>query len=533
MSAPFNPEEVEKRLRHLAAMDHGGAISYVRGLPDGEETDRLEGILRDLIGNEAMYPQRGPQEMALRSDADVTIFGGAAGGGKTWLAQFLPVQWLLDDSLKGWTAIYYRKSRPEIVAPGGLWEECQRMWGQFGARFRELPLDCYFPNGNRVKFEQLYNESPQVLTERVKGAQLSFYVLEECTGFRLETALAVMSRNRSPVPGFKSRGFWTCNPDRDSWVFIFVRPWVDPEFPLQAAHGQKLYFRRFHDGEYSEEVAPYVLQVDGDQVWVSEDCPHALSITYIGADLSDNKVLQASDPSYRAKLEAQDPVQKARLLKSDWLISYGGGTMFSRKWFSAFQMEEWYVKDLEVRSWDLAVTKDGGDYTVGARVSRWYPKATAPPSCGNEPVYVIEDIIEGQWSEADVQQLIYNTAVLDGKEVRVILQEGKGDAGKLLIEAYRRYLPRETPLVAYRITGDKVVRAKPYSGLASRRRVFCRPAKWNRRFLQQHDKFPEVPNDDIVDSVSVAILHLDKGYGRVRLAFGTPIKGSSHGLPQW
>ena len=212
----------EDRLRTLAAENPGSAIEFVRDLPDGPETDRLESLLRKLIGKEALYPQRGPQEFALSSDAQITIFGGGAGSGKTWLAEFLPLQWLLDDDLK-FTGIYYRKSRPEIVAPGGLWEECQRMWIPHGARFRELPLDCVFPNGNKIKFEQLFNESPQVLTERVKGAQLMWYVLEECTGFQLNTALAVMSRNRSPVQGFKPRGFWTCNPDRDSWVFTFVR----------------------------------------------------------------------------------------------------------------------------------------------------------------------------------------------------------------------------------------------------------------------------------------------------------------------
>lgn len=513
------------RLEELAYRDPAEAIGWLRSLPETPDIPALEAHLRKLLPMEHLYPQRGPQQMLAESDADLVIYGGAAGGGKTWAAIFVVLLEIL--TIPGFEVNYFRKSRPEIVASGGLWRECQRMWQTFGPRFREQFLDVTFPNSSRVKFEQLYDESERSI-ERWKGAQISMIVLEEVTGLLERTAVYLLSRNRSPIPGVRGRSLWTCNPDRDSWVFTWVRPWVDPNFSITAKHGEVMWFRRFDEGNYTEDVAPYVLEVDGDHVWVMEGCPLATSMTFIGARLEDNPILMDGDPSYEAKLEAQDPVMRARLREGDWLISYGGGVMFNRVWFTAWRNPDGYVRDVTIRSWDFAVTKNDGDYTAGVKISRWKP----PPHLSHMGyVYVIEDVIEGQWSEAEVQTLVHQTARRDGKKVRVVMQQGKGDAGRMLIEAYRRFLPEGTVLVAYRITGDKITRAKPYSGLASRRQVYCVVAPWNARFVRQHDKFPDVENDDIVDAASVGILHLAKGHGSIKLAIGS--SKLKKGLPQW
>lgn len=482
--------------------------------------------LRTLISDVAVYPQRGPQEKLFRSTADLIVYGGAAGGGKTWAALYYPIQFLTKHA--GFTATYFRKSRPEITAAGGLWQESQRMWTKWGARFRELPLDVSFKNGSKVKFEQLYNESDKVL-ERLKGSQMPWFCLEEATGFLERTAVYLLSRNRSPIPGIRGRALWTCNPDRDSWLFHWVRPWVDPHFTFNASDAEVLWYRRFDEGKFPPSVAPFVRAVDGDMVWVREGCPLAASITYISARLDDNAILVEGDPSYIAKLEAQDPVQRARLKDGDWMITYGGGNMFKSEWFTAWMNELGYTMDITVRSWDFAVTLDGGDYTAGVKVSRWIP----PPRYSDHPnLYVVEDVIEVQLDEARVQALVRETAKRDGRHCRVILQQGKGDEGRLLVEAFRRHIiPKGTSIVVYRLNGSKIVRAKPYSGLASRGMVFCLPAKWNKRFVAQHQKFPESKNDDIVDAASVAILHLDKGKGMIKPALGT--SSASKGMPRW
>ena len=61
-----------------------------------------ENLLRDLdpeYARESLWdrlglrPQPGPQEAFLKSDADITIFGGAAGGGKSFGLLLAPLQW--------------------------------------------------------------------------------------------------------------------------------------------------------------------------------------------------------------------------------------------------------------------------------------------------------------------------------------------------------------------------------------------------------------------------------------------------------
>jgi predicted phage terminase large subunit-like protein len=55
------------------------------------------------------------------------------------------------------------------------------------------------------------------------------------------------------------------------------------------------------------------------------------------------------------------------------------------------------------------------------------------------------------------------------------------------------------------VTGDKVVRAQPFSAAAEARNVKLLIGPWNDAFLDEMEAFPEVKHDDQVDAVSGAI----------------------------
>jgi len=63
----------------------------------------VENLLRDIdpeYARESLWsrlgirPQPGPQDAFLKSDAGITIFGGAAGGGKSFGLLLAPLQWI-------------------------------------------------------------------------------------------------------------------------------------------------------------------------------------------------------------------------------------------------------------------------------------------------------------------------------------------------------------------------------------------------------------------------------------------------------
>ena len=72
-----------------------------------------------------LKPQFGPQEKFLATPADICIYGGAAGGGKTY---GLLLSALRYKNVKGFGCTIFRKNYKQIFAQGGLWDEAQKMY---------------------------------------------------------------------------------------------------------------------------------------------------------------------------------------------------------------------------------------------------------------------------------------------------------------------------------------------------------------------------------------------------------------------
>src|SRR5436189_4077436 len=74
--------------------------------------------------------QPGPQTGFLRSAADICIYGGAAGGGKTVGLVLEPMRYV--SRVPGFTAVFFRRTTPQITNPGGLWDESQNFYPRLG-----------------------------------------------------------------------------------------------------------------------------------------------------------------------------------------------------------------------------------------------------------------------------------------------------------------------------------------------------------------------------------------------------------------
>ena len=457
----------------------------------------------------------GPQENFLKSKAYFTLFGGGAGGSKTFS---LLLKAAMHISQKDFTAVFFRRTGPEIMTSGGLWDSASALYSPLGMVGRASPGTrdwVLAATGARISFAGLQHERDKV---KKKGAQIAGLYFDELDSFTEEQFTYMLSRNRP---------FGTCevlphccasvNPNADSWIRDWISPWVVPDHPMYGTvkYGELLWFRRF-EGPVPTSIKPYVIHRNlmgsrgSSMVWVTEDCPFAKSITYIPSSLAENPFI---DPNYEANLLSLSKVERERLLGYHphcWLVRASAGNVLNANWFLRMEAgEELPTFSKRVRSWDFAASAGRGDWTVGLLL-------------GITPTghYVVLDIVRGQWSAADVEQKVRETALRDGEGVPIIIEEEKGAAGQNLIAAYRRLL-RGWSVTASKITGDKVVRARKASARTEQRKVSVVFADWAETFVQECDSFPQGSHDDMVDAFAAAVNFLNhrptvQRYGTLR-----------------
>jgi hypothetical protein len=142
-----NPHEDGQRLApcavHRAAADD--AVSAAIAALGARHAGRSSA---DMIA-----AQPGPQTEFLRSSADIVIYGGAAGGGKTAGLILEPLRHV--GRIANFTAVFFRRTMPQITNPGALWDESlnfyPRLCGTPHLRMREWR----WPRGGRIKFAHL------------------------------------------------------------------------------------------------------------------------------------------------------------------------------------------------------------------------------------------------------------------------------------------------------------------------------------------------------------------------------------------
>ena len=95
-------------------------------------------------------PQQGPQELFLRSTADIAIYGGAAGGGKTFALLLEPLRYV---NVKGFNATIFRRNATQISIDGGLLDESMSIYGLLkGASYKASPRPHWTFGDSKISF---------------------------------------------------------------------------------------------------------------------------------------------------------------------------------------------------------------------------------------------------------------------------------------------------------------------------------------------------------------------------------------------
>ena len=136
--------------------------------------------------------QPGPQTEFLRSPADICIYGGAAGGGKTVGLILEPLRYAT--RVANFTAVFFRRSTPQITNPGGLWDESQNCYPRLGGIPHVGMREWRWPRGGRIKFSHLQFDST---VYDWQGAQIALICFDELTHLTAHQFFYMVSRNRS------------------------------------------------------------------------------------------------------------------------------------------------------------------------------------------------------------------------------------------------------------------------------------------------------------------------------------------------
>jgi len=260
-----------------------------------------------------LEPNPGPQTDCFESEADIVIYGGSAGGGKSWTIVHDPLRYV---DLPGFRAIIFRRTYPELTGQGGLWDECQPSYRALGASLRDIPhLDAEFESGARIKLSHLQHEKDKYSHQ---GLQYAFVGFDELTHFTETMFFYMLSRLRTTC-GIRPYVRCTCNP-KPGWVADFLAWWIGEDgYAIQDRIGKLRYFYRDSEGILHWSDSKQELIEEFDDI----DENDIMSVTFIRATLDDNPKLLERDPGYKGRLKAQSKIERARLLDGNWNVAEG------------------------------------------------------------------------------------------------------------------------------------------------------------------------------------------------------------------
>jgi predicted phage terminase large subunit-like protein len=419
------------------------------------------------------------QAAFLASSAYETLYGGAAGGGKT---QALVAGALRHIDKASYNAIVFRRTFPELK--GEVIPVSRELYPRCGGRYNANDYCWTFPSGARIHFGHLQHEHD---VERYQGWQFQYVGYDELTHFTEHQYVYIVNSRVRSADGIPARIRAGTNPGGNGheWVMRRWAPWLDPDFRVRAKPHERLYYRNTKDGEE----------------WLPEGVKGPLSRVFIPSTLQDNPYLTENDPAYRERLLGLDRVSRAQLLEGDWLAKASAGAFYKRGWFRVLDVAPANVVQ-RIRRWDLAATppsetnKDP-DWTVGIRMAKT-----------RDGLYVIEDIVRIRESPGVVEQTIKNTAAADGPTVTVSIPQDPGQAGKSQSRSLATLLAGY-PFTSRPETGDKVTRQKPFSAQVEAGNVAILRGAYLDKFLAELEGFPdESMHDDQVDAAAGAFADL-------------------------
>ena len=240
-----------------------------------------------------------PQQRALITPAQEILYGGAAGGGKSYLIRVASIVYSLE--IPGLITYLFRRTFKEVLAnhvhtPGGYLEMLKGLIEAGDCDYSKSDYSFTFYNGSRIQLAHAQYES-DIYTHQ--GAQIGLLMLDEATHFTPTMVRFIRSRVRLGslvVP--------------EKWKGLFPRILYTAN-PGGVGHH---YFK----SNFVDMGAGHVFTAPEDEGGMTRE--------YVPAKVDDNKVMMQNDPEYKARLKGMgDTAIVEAMLNGDWEIVSSGG----------------------------------------------------------------------------------------------------------------------------------------------------------------------------------------------------------------
>lgn len=406
------------------------------------------------------------QHRALNADADITIFGGGNGGGKTQALIFLP---MMAEYLErpGSACALFAESVPKLTQPGGLVDKCRTWYAPLHpdgeAGFHGTLRRWSFPTagGGQSSITLSFVGEPG----QWDGMEAALVCIDQVEQVEERQFFSVVSRNRTTC-GARPRVFATANPPeegREHWLTRMLARggWIgDDGFPVLEMDGKKRYYARHSDtDEFLFADTPEELEADLPRGRDGKVIPPK-SVCFVQALVDDHPDAAFRD-AYRQTLASLQSFERKRRLEGNWFVTEEAGKYFNAKMFGEPVP---YVPTRTarlVRAWDNAwSTSDKADWTPGVLESMEPDGA----------IYIC-DLLRFRGTISHVERAIELVAEVDGKGVTIRLPKDAGPAGALQSGIAQRLGAKGYTVILTKDVGDKLTRSKAYQACAERGQI--------------------------------------------------------------
>ena len=246
-------------------------------------------------------PTPGPQTEAFFSEADLLLYGGAAGGGKTDLLCGLALT-------QHQRTVIFRRQSNDL---DGFWDRLMELSPDNeradSVKKRVVTHDSRLIECGHLEnpgSERSWQGRPHDLIGFDEGAQLTAYKVNFVLGWLRSAA------------GHRCRAVIASNPPLGGdgqWLVEWFAPWLDPAFNDRAEPGELRWAVTVGNAKEIRTV-----WVDGPDKHMVDGVEYeALSRTFIPSKLDDNPYLK--DTNYRAQINAMPEPLRSQLLHGDFL----------------------------------------------------------------------------------------------------------------------------------------------------------------------------------------------------------------------